>query len=107
MLLSCLWHVAGVPLMCVWQARENSVLREDQVHYNELKNEVTKLQASEKAARQTRDRVAELEGIVARLQAELQTEKASKDAVVKEKDNLRQEKDGVSKVEMLRLLGGS
>lgn len=72
-------------------------MREEQVNYNELKNEAAKLHSVEKTAKQSLDRVAQLEELVARLQAELADEKAAKDVVVREKDNLKTEKDSVSR----------
>jgi peptidoglycan hydrolase CwlO-like protein len=83
-------------IVSIFQAKENTLLREEQVNVNELKNEVNKLHNVDKFAKQAQGKIAELEAIIAKLQAELVDEKAAKDALVNERDNIRTEKDGVS-----------
>ncbi|ELT88116.1 hypothetical protein CAPTEDRAFT_225225 [Capitella teleta] len=61
------------------KAKENTLLREDQVNVNELKNEVNKLHVVEKNAKLSHGKISDLEELVKKLRAELEKEKAARE----------------------------
>jgi len=77
------------------QAKEANSLREEQLQVVELRNELTKLRATQQASKQSANRLAELESLVEQLTAELEGERKEKDRVTAERENIRREKDEV------------
>lgn len=76
------------------------MLHEEQLQVIELRNEVTKLRATQQASKLTAGRIEELEALVERLTIDLEKEKKDKERAVLERDNIRQEKDEVSLIHL-------
>ena len=75
--------------------KEVTILREDQIQLNEMKNEVARLRTALQTSKLAADRVAELERIIAELTTELHSEKHIKDEAVKEIEFLKKERNEV------------
>jgi len=72
------------------------VLREDQLQSIELRNELTKLRSAEQNFKLTAGRIEELESVVQRLTAELESERREKEQIVTGRENIQKQKDEVS-----------
>lgn len=73
------------------KAREVSVMREEQLQVNEIKNEVAKLRGVQHVSKSMSGRIEELEMTIERLTAELSNEKKEREKVVVEKENIKKE----------------
>lgn len=77
------------------RGKEISLLREDQIKLNELRNEYAKLKNSQKEFELSKQRVVDLEALVRKLKEELERERKEKEAAIEEHNKINLEKDQI------------